>query len=213
VRQPQFVYFIRPVGMDGPIKIGCSKQPLSRLKTFSTWSPFPLELIGSAIGDFDDENRLHRRFSDLHTRKEWFMSSPLLRDTIERILAGTPVEEACRDIAAKGPIRIRKLVDRSEDRELFLSYGRKIKAASSGVWRGGQKDRHYVPHDIKTVMHNWRMDRVHDHLPVIPTKEQFARMDEFIENPAPFCVEEPWYGPNGPKVSRQKHTVSSGLPA
>lgn len=34
------VYFIKPIGMDGPIKIGCSDKPARRLITLAAWSPF-----------------------------------------------------------------------------------------------------------------------------------------------------------------------------
>lgn len=195
------VYFIRPVGMDGPIKIGCSAKPLDRLKVLSAWSPFPLELIGSAPGNFTDEGLLHHRFSDLHTRKEWFMSSPLLRETIERILGGMSIKDACKDIEPKKPIRNQKRPPASPDRQLFLSYGRHIREATRKLWKSGEHISWYPPASIKRIMHNWRLDRMNDHLPIIPTQEQFALLDSFIANPAPFCVAHPW---DKPKLSEQR---------
>jgi hypothetical protein len=60
----RYVYFIKPVGMDGPIKIGCSNIPEHRLVSLSMWSPFPLEIIGKTPGNLKDEGFLHRCFSD-----------------------------------------------------------------------------------------------------------------------------------------------------
>jgi hypothetical protein len=183
----QRVYFIKPVGMDGPIKIGCSDKPARRLLTLAAWSPFELEMIGSVPGSFRDENALHRRFANLHTRKEWFMSSPLLRQTIELILAGTPIKEACKVLPERGVLRKRQPA-RTPERKLFLQYGARVRSAAHSVWHSGEHTKHYIPPDIRSILHEWRMDRMNDHLPVKPTPEQFARLDAFIADPAPHCV-------------------------
>lgn len=196
---PNKVYFVRPIGMDGPIKIGCSKDPETRLKVLSAWSPFPLELIGSVLGEFNDENRLHRRFSELHTRKEWFMSSPLLRQTIERILEGVPIKEACKDLPVKSGIRKRPALVKTPDRELFIAYGHKLREACRAAGRLN-RDRFYRPWDCAVIMHNWRTDRTHGHLPITPTKEQFARLDEVIAHPEIHGVSRPWGGSETKKV-------------
>lgn len=198
---PKHVYFVRPVGMDGPIKIGCSTNPAARLSVLAAWSPFPLEIIGSVLGGFGEENRLHRRFSDLHTRREWFMSSPLLRETIERILSGVSIKDACKEIAPKKSIRNQSRTPNSPDRLLFLSYGRRIKKATSNLWRSGERISRYAPAEIREIMHNWRVDRMNNHLPVIPTKEQFALLEEFIADPGPHCVPHYW---DKPKPSHQR---------
>lgn len=180
------IYFIKPKGMDGPIKIGCSDKPAKRLITLSAWSPFELEIIGMVPGGFTDESNLHRRFSDLHTRREWFMSSPLLRQTIERILAGTPIAEACRAISEKKSIKGQKRPAKTPDRELFLKYGNRIRAAvwplhdKKGSWR--------KPDDIAKIMHDWRSDRANGHTPITPTPEQMARLEEFLGNPKAHCI-------------------------
>ena len=109
------------------------------------------------------------------------MSSPLLRETIERILAGTAIKEACKNIAAKKPIRNQKRPPLTADRQLFLSYGASVKKASQLAWKSDRVN-HYAPHDIRMILHNWRLDRTNDHLPIIPTKEQFDLLNEFIAN-------------------------------
>ena len=196
MKAPKQIYFVRPVGMDGPIKIGCSANPASRLTVLSAWSPFPLEMIGSVLGDFDDENSLHRRFSDLHTRKEWFMSSPLLRDTIEKILGGMSVKDACKTIEPKKSIRNQKRPVRTPDRQLFLEYGNRIRKAMYPLW--GTTGRWWEPDDVKNIMHNWRQDKVKGHTTIIPTDEQIARLEEFISDPKKFCRYEK-YAPRPPR--------------
>lgn len=188
--EPKSIYFVRPVGMDGPIKIGCSADPAGRLQVLAAWSPFPLEMIGSVLGGFDDEGRLHRRFSDLHTRKEWFMSSPLLRETIERILAGTSIKEACAALELKKSIRGQRPPPRTPDRQMFLDYGNRIRKALRPLL--GHKGRWYRPDDITEIMHNWRRDKVNGHLPITPSVEQLARLEEFIADPKKFCRYEEW---------------------
>lgn len=204
------VYFIRPVGMDGPIKIGCSQKPLQRLKALSPWSPFPLELIGSVRGDFGDEVELHKRFSDLHTHREWFMSSPLLRHAIERILGGESISDVCRDIAPKKSIRNQNKPIRTPDRDLFLQYGRKIKRAIEK--RSNKEGSYYTPSDIKTIMHRWRCDRVNGHLPITPSPEEFARLDEYIADPMATAVFRKWRDIRpipGPIIESNKSRVLS----
>ncbi len=82
------VYFIKPIGMDGPIKIGCSQYPGKRLSSLETWCPFPLEIVAQIEGDVYIERRFHRKFLDTHLRSEWFEATDDLLDTIRQINAG-----------------------------------------------------------------------------------------------------------------------------
>lgn len=83
------VYFIRPIGMESPIKIGCSVSPDGRRRTLESWCPLPLEIIAEIDGDFQLERRFHARFLDSYIRHEWFHASPELNAAIEQIVAGT----------------------------------------------------------------------------------------------------------------------------
>jgi hypothetical protein len=83
------VYFIKPIGMDGPIKIGCSQSPDGRRCTLESWSPFALEVIAEIDGDFAVERKFHKAFHHLHQRREWFASAPDLLAVIAAINAGT----------------------------------------------------------------------------------------------------------------------------
>jgi len=86
---PKKVYFIKPIGMDGPIKIGCSAAPDTRRSTLETWSPFPLEIIAEIEGGEQLERRFHAKFTAQHKSREWFSVSADLLVTIEAINAGT----------------------------------------------------------------------------------------------------------------------------
>jgi len=83
-----WVYFIRPVGMAGPVKIGWSKSVETRLLQLTEWSPFPLEIAARIDGDRHIEARFHALFHDLRSHKEWFHASPRIDAVIADILAG-----------------------------------------------------------------------------------------------------------------------------
>jgi len=88
-RGPRRVYFIKPIGMDGPIKIGCSVAPDGRRATLEQWSPFPLEVVAEIDGDFGLETRFHCAFAESWRGREWFNVTPELTATIEAIKAGS----------------------------------------------------------------------------------------------------------------------------
>lgn len=85
----RFVYFLRPIGKEGPIKIGCSYEPKDRLSGYMAWSPVPLEIVATIPGNYTVESRFHAKFEHLHSHFEWFNVGPDLTETIEAIRAGT----------------------------------------------------------------------------------------------------------------------------
>ncbi|MES2781915.1 MAG: GIY-YIG nuclease family protein [Pseudomonadota bacterium] len=86
---PSFVYFIKPIGMQGPVKIGVSYTPIKRLRQLETFSPFGLELLVEVEGDKRLERAFHALFLHSHTRHEWFDWTPELQATIDALEAGT----------------------------------------------------------------------------------------------------------------------------
>lgn len=78
------VYFVRPVGHAGPIKIGCSVHVDRRVYEMSNWSPIPLEIVASVPGSPFDEHSLHRQFAAERMHGEWFRAS----DRLLRFIAG-----------------------------------------------------------------------------------------------------------------------------
>ena len=56
--KPEFIYFVSQ--MDGPIKIGRSKEPISRLRSMQTGNPRRLRVEYVLLGECKLEKRLHR---------------------------------------------------------------------------------------------------------------------------------------------------------
>lgn len=94
MKREQFVYFMKPVGQDGPVKIGCSERPNDRLSTFMTWSPIPLEIAATVPGDFALEKNIHECFADQHSHREWFHPSARLTKLIEDLANGVAIRTA-----------------------------------------------------------------------------------------------------------------------
>jgi len=87
-----FVYFIQEEET-GRIKIGFSeKHPKGRLKDFQTGNSNKLILLGYIEGTLQNESNLHKEFSKERIRKgnekgkEWFESSPRLKERIKELL-------------------------------------------------------------------------------------------------------------------------------
>jgi len=122
VKAQKHIYFIKPVGMIGPIKIGYSAFVGGRLLQLAAWSPFPLEVIYSEPGPSHVERALHRCFADYHSHLEWFHPGERLVSAIKQLVAGSTIAEA---------------IDLSDERgSIFMPNGRKANKAiplSGGV--------------------------------------------------------------------------------
>lgn len=90
------IYFIRPVGAEGPVKIGHSIYPAARLMSYMNWSPIELEVAavveipvpaGAKRRQFamSFERRFHCRYRDHWSHHEWFNANPLLTRDIDMI--------------------------------------------------------------------------------------------------------------------------------
>lgn len=73
-----FIYFIKPVDAEGPIKIGFTENVAKRFAAIQSCSPLPLELIGYFAGEGRHETILHRLFREQRSHLEWFHPSPEL---------------------------------------------------------------------------------------------------------------------------------------
>lgn len=85
---PSYVYFIRRADGEGPVKIGCSGRPESRLDTLMCWAPYPLKVATTIPGDEDLERRFHAHFKAQHSHREWFHPSAELDAVIAAVSAG-----------------------------------------------------------------------------------------------------------------------------
>lgn len=100
------VYFIRPAGERGPVKIGCSIDAERRLAQLQIEADDRLEIVASASGSMDDERRIQSLFWHDRIRREWFNWSPVLQLLIDAVARG----EA--DWAALPPTRVRRMPER-----------------------------------------------------------------------------------------------------
>lgn len=150
------VYFIKPVNMAGPIKIGCSKSPDNRKATLSTWSPFALEIVTTIEGGIDLERRFHARFLHIHERREWFSWAPELAEAIAAIKAGT------FDISSLPEGRhITKSVGSRKDMSFATPewrYQRSVSARIIGLRRRGMHYADPLRREIDALCGDWRND-------------------------------------------------------
>jgi hypothetical protein len=82
------IYFVKPIGHDGPIKIGHAKYWDVRGPNLQTWSPLPLECLALVDGDVTTEKRFHALFQDCRSHGEWFHPVPRLLSAIADIALG-----------------------------------------------------------------------------------------------------------------------------
>lgn len=103
---PKHIYFVKPIGLPGPIKIGCSVLPIGRLRAHMLWSAVPLELAAECLDDgFHVERRLHVMFRSAHSHGEWFHPVPDLLALMARVAAGETVTDIIGPTIYPGPKR------------------------------------------------------------------------------------------------------------
>ena len=161
---PTFVYFLRPEGRLGPVKIGCSRYPASRLRALMAWSPYPLELAVEVPGERRDEKCLHSMFVADHTHGEWFRASGRLTTLIEKLSAGAPLAEMLDHNVP--------LVDFRDYSTRRSPNWRRWSSYSHRVYHACGYDESRRSHDI---LRAWRRD-----LTVTPTAEDFAYIEHEI---------------------------------
>lgn len=101
----EYIYFIKPVGQLGPIKIGTSWKPIDRLSQVMMWSPVPLELELTIEGGEDLERNIQDCFADCHSHSEWFYPHERLREAINRLKDGECVHNVVDLKHRRGNIR------------------------------------------------------------------------------------------------------------
>jgi hypothetical protein len=196
------VYFIKPVGLDGPIKIGCSEKPAGRLETLSVWSPMPLELIGSVPGTFEDERFLHYCFSEYHSHREWFRSSPQLRETIREILTAGTVDVVRDKLTPVGMIRQAVgRAGRTDEQKRCVSYKMRVIWTEKRIRLKGERAAWHAPADVAEIINNWseRISGRGNMLP--PSDEEMRRLDQYLANPTEHSVHPPWHVVSGGRAS------------
>ena len=84
------LYAIKPVGLPGPIKLGCSMMPETRLRALAAWSPIPLEIVARVPGTTQDEAALHELLRADRTHGEWHRPSSAVQGVVRSMAQGQP---------------------------------------------------------------------------------------------------------------------------
>jgi len=79
--KPESLYFVES-GKGGPIKIGRARNVQQRIDDLQTGNPSRLRLLGTMVGCFAKEQRVHRMFASAHIHGEWFHRTPELLEFI-----------------------------------------------------------------------------------------------------------------------------------
>lgn len=180
-----FVYFIKPVGMPGPIKIGCSYTPYNRLDALKCWSPWPLEVVAIIPGNYGLESKIHGHFLAHHSHKEWFHAAPDILILIEKLKAGVPIGEIIDLGTRTGSIRKRSGVGASllwtPSRRLLMGYVQRIRWAEEKLKRR-LGVRLVVTQHLSDIIGRWRGS---NRFPsVSPTDAELAELDTALADPA-----------------------------
>jgi len=185
----EFVYFIKPIGLDGPVKIGCSMVPENRLINLTVWSPWPLEILVTIPGGQPLEANIHDCFADSHSHREWFRSTPRLRKLIDDLKSGLGIEAALDLSDRKANLRNRNRFY-GNDVKLRMSYRMRVNWAERQLRKKDENGAWDSPADVQDILDRW--SGYGNQASVQPTPEQFARLDEFLSDPEKFCVIPPW---------------------
>lgn len=165
------VYFIRPIGMKGPIKIGCSLSPDGRRSSLETWSPFPLEIIAEVEGGFGTERRFHALFAEWHQGREWFLWTIRLQQVIDAINAQVFDLDSLPEPHQLKPMRRRSGNGWTERTKRIQSYCARIRHKE-------KKSQHFLPESLR----GWRS--------YVDDPERMRPIDAFLADPVTNGVSE-----------------------
>lgn len=87
------IYFVRPVGAVGPVKIGISARPQERVIELLEWSPVDLEIAHLLPGNYKLERDIHDALANDHIRREWFKATPRVCNLVEGLRAGRDIAQ------------------------------------------------------------------------------------------------------------------------
>jgi hypothetical protein len=146
--RPAVVYFLRPIGARGPVKIGHSVNPEGRLDVYASWSPIPLELVARLSGPRSLERRFHAKFRTSWIHHEWFRWTPELGATLDGINERTfDVSTLPEGIALPTAVCAtpwsesrRQRFELSREIKRLSSAGIDIPADVKAAWLGGGSD-------------------------------------------------------------------------
>lgn len=178
------VYFMKPIGQDGPVKIGCSKHPGKRLADIATWSPIPLEILAMVPGTCADEQFLHGVFFSDHLHREWFRPSATLSAVIEKAKRTQTLSWARDELSPTGSHRAKRPAPAYLHG--YRSYRGRVRWALDRL----QTAHGYceMPDDVRAVFDAWFGDTAKHIAGRQPTAAEIARLDSFLADPAATAV-------------------------
>lgn len=182
MRREKHIYFLRPVGALGPIKIGCSVAPTTRLRDFEIWSPHLLELVATAPGEHREEGILHQMFGDQRRHGEWFEYSEQLGDLVayvQRTGKLPPLDYSLCSYAQKraDPAARSKMPRRSDPkrRKTKSALTKMIQTAERRAW-GFHGHSAMRPDEIVEIMRNYQ-----GFAAPMPTRAELKLIETYIE--------------------------------
>jgi hypothetical protein len=183
-----FVYVIRPIGMVGPVKIGFSHCPPTRVISLMAWSPFPLEIVAAFPGDRLVENNIHSCLADSHSHHEWFRPTTDVLSFVSRVEGGASLIEAIDLSKIQGSIRTKTFIS-DESRE-YRSWNMRFLYALKKVPKKFAKSYGRGPDHIHVIMDLWRGTSVGDRTirGPRPTETDFAALSAFIADPVGYTA-------------------------
>lgn len=187
------VYFAKPIGMDGPIKIGCSDKPANRILSMASWVPFPLEIVATVPGGFAVERNVQECFTAARLHSEWFKPVPELVEAVAKLAAGVPLGEAI-DLSKRTKFSRRFLSPQHRSRmSLTHRMGWALRRADRE--NGGT---HYftLPQLAEAITRRWSRD-----IKAAPTPAELTYLDAVIAKPLLYCEAHERSRPKKPVVS------------
>jgi hypothetical protein len=185
------IYFIRPVGMTGPIKIGCSTCVDERLDALATWSPFKLEVIYTEPGNYSLEKQIHEVFADYHSHREWFHPGERLLVAVGKLLDGETISTAINLADYRGTIRN---VTR-KPRKPIPDFQKELKSYEFQLIWAERKAEQATgnnlkkPSDVYAILERWKGSHAKKHTDAVrPTEAEFDRLHEVIRDPVSHFV-------------------------
>lgn len=170
----KYIYFMRPVGAEGPVKIGCSIKPRSRLSQYLSWSPFMLEIVATAPGTHRLERSLHKIFDRDRLHGEWFAASRELLEMIAYVVehgAVPPVPLVSND--PRYPEPVRKMTANHKAKVLLsCRIGHAERHAFGSAYTADKERR---PARITAIMESYSGAGV-----PVPVGEELAEIEDYI---------------------------------
>lgn len=174
------IYFIKPIGMAGPIKIGYTTNSAQRLEGLTVWSPFKLEIMHTVPGDIKLEWKVHAHFADLHSHHEWFHPGDRLVSAIKRMRAGERLEEVIDLNDRRGSITGRP--EWTPERRSRLSYTSRVRWAFQRFQEESGHVRCALPARVKQIIDDWSAQK--GLTCRFLSADDYAHLDAFLKEPA-----------------------------